>query len=82
MSEVNAYGYVTTISGVCDAVRLSAHFSGILVFHTGVGVTLSRQLSGYPTTSICGRADVDTYVLSLCGIPKSIKTAFIWYLEA
>ena len=43
MLEVNAYGYVTTISGVCDAVRLSAHFSGILVFHTSVGVTFSRQ---------------------------------------
>ena len=69
MSEVDAYGYDVTISGVCDAVRLSAHFSGILVFHTGVGVTLSRQLSGYPTTSICGRAEVDTYVLSLCGKP-------------
>lgn len=66
MSEVDAYGYDVTISGVCDAVRFSAHFSGILVFHTGVGVTLSRQLSGYPTTSICGRAEVDTYVLSLC----------------
>lgn len=49
---MDAYGYDTTISGVCDAVRLSAHFSGIFVFHTGVGVTLSRQLSGYPTTSI------------------------------
>lgn len=45
MSEVDAYGYDVTISGVCDAVRFSAHFSGILVFHTGVGVTLSCQSS-------------------------------------
>ena len=45
-------GMLTTISGVCDGVRLSAHFSGILVFHTGVGVTLSCQSSRSPTPQL------------------------------
>ena len=63
MSEVNAYGYVTTISGVCDAVRLSAHFSGISVFHTSVGVTLSRHSSRVSDTSIC--------MASRCGYLRS-----------
>ena len=63
MLEVNAYGYVTTISGVCDSESFSAHFLGILVYHTSVGATLSRQFSGFPTTSISRRAEVDTYVL-------------------
>jgi hypothetical protein len=68
---VDAYGYVTTISGVCDSESFSAHFLGILVYHTSVGATLSRQLSRSPTPQLAWRAEVDTYVLSLCGKPKS-----------
>lgn len=70
IAEVNAYEYAIIVSRSVQA-KVSCLLCTLsdYIFHTNVGISLSRLSSRVSYTSICGRAEVDTYVFSLCCKP-------------
>ena len=69
-AEVSAYEYAIIVSRSVQAkvLYLLCTLSGYII-HINVGISLSRLSSRVSYTSVNGRAEVDTYVFSLCGKP-------------
>ena len=69
-AEVSAYEYAIIVSRSVQAkvLYLLCTLSGYII-HINVGISLSRLSSRVSYTSVNGRAEVDTYVFSLCCKP-------------